>query len=109
MSNETNKETQTWWRVGAYFDLGKIIAREIHRDTAQFVFFMAEGWKGPEERREGKDTEHYKWLKNEADAVRHARYLLTNRCDGLRARLEFAEAELAAFNEAHPLPATKEQ
>lgn len=96
-------ETKTWYRVSAYYDLGKIEAKEIHKDTAQFVFFTVDGWKGPEERREGKDTEHCRWLPSEAEAVLHARSLPTGRCDNLRARLDAAEAALAAFNAAHPL------
>lgn len=102
MATEKSGGTQTWYRVSRYFDLGEIEAREIDRSTSKFVMYTAQGFRGKEERREGRITEHYVWLPTEAEAVEYARDLLTRKRDTLRSQLEKAETALAAFNAAHP-------
>lgn len=106
MATDTKQETQTWWRVSTYFDMGKIEALEVVRETTAFVIYF--DTRGRCERREGKDTEYYRWLPTEEAAVFHARALLTARRDRLSAQLATAEIALAAFNEAHPLPVDTE-
>jgi hypothetical protein len=100
MADQTKGETQTWWRVSTYFDMGKIEACEVVRETTAFVTYLDRGT----ERREGKDTEYYKWLPTEIEAIAYARALLMRRRDRFLAQFDSATAALAAFNEAHPLP-----
>jgi hypothetical protein len=100
--SDTQQKTQTWWwRVSTYFDRGKIEALEVVRETAAFVIYL--DVRGCCVRREGKDTEYYKWLPSEAEAVSHARTLLTSLRDRINDQLASAETALAAFNEGHPL------
>jgi hypothetical protein len=100
----TERETQTWWRVSVRYDLGKVEAKRVLKETGKFVTYVDEWAGGSVERREGKDTEFCRWLPSEAEAVAYARTLLTNARDRLRVQLANAEAALAAFNEAHPVP-----
>jgi hypothetical protein len=105
VSTETSKATQTWWRVSTYFDMGKIEAHEVVKETGKFVTYLKpSGYEGEDmPRREGKDTEYYTWLPTEASAVAYAREILTKLRDNFRVRLASAETALSTFNAAHPI------
>lgn len=98
-------EKQMWYRVSTYFDMGKIVPREVVKVTDKTVTFLHPHHRAGQpalERRENRDAEYHAWRPSEWEAVAFARDLLTRRRDNLSSRLREAESALAAFNALHP-------
>lgn len=77
------------------------------RSTEKTVTYIDRGWDGrsnPIERRSLRDNTYEHFFDNEADAVEYVRSRLSGRVNSLRSGLATAEAALAAFNAAHPVP-----
>jgi hypothetical protein len=105
MATDAKQETQTWWRADT-LGAPRIEPLEVVRVTTSTVSYLERGEKRP--RRANRVTNWDRWFPSEAQAVAFQRERLRAAVKRLRATLVHAESTLAAFNEAHPLPATGE-
>lgn len=99
---DTKQETQTWWRVQGE----DIEPQQVLRFTEKTVTFW-DAWN-ERERRSNRASSWERWFNSEAEAVEHVRTSLARRELNARLTAEHLAERLAAFNEAHPLPATEE-
>lgn len=104
--NGTERETQTWYVASKLDDHGRIEQKSVVHVTEKTVSYVSPGAIRPI--RAAKDTAWDRWFEDEQSAVEFQRERLTDGLEYTRERVAKREAALAAFNEAHPLPATEE-